>query len=187
MMVDSAIPAPAPARQQLYAEDKFTEILAPWQRPAQRRGWQFHRRAGTVRCGARPAGLPGGKNAGDEQAKASLEIKGFLGWLESYLGAKVEDLTPKTKLQSYYEQDYEGFLAVLKKNSKKLQVDPGQTGARAGAAGRVRGVDGQTRALAREDQEDGRTDRCDGVQAVRAHGRGDRDCGGGVVPAIVIS
>ena len=24
------------------------------------------------------------------------EIKGFLGWLESYLGAKVEDLTPKT-------------------------------------------------------------------------------------------
>ena len=52
------------------------------------------------------------------------EIKGFLGWLESYLGAKVEDLTPKTKLQSYYEHDYEGFLAVLKKNSKKLQVDP---------------------------------------------------------------
>jgi hypothetical protein len=24
------------------------------------------------------------------------EIKGFLGWLESYVGAKVEDLTPKT-------------------------------------------------------------------------------------------
>ena len=52
------------------------------------------------------------------------EIKGFLGWLEGYLGAKVEDLTPKTKLQSYYEHDYEGFLAVLKKNSKKLAVDP---------------------------------------------------------------
>ncbi|MEI6102717.1 MAG: hypothetical protein WCP70_02125 [Methanothrix sp.] len=52
------------------------------------------------------------------------EIKGFLGWLESYLGAKVEDLTPKTKLQSYYEHDYEGFLAVLKRNSKKLAVDP---------------------------------------------------------------
>ena len=28
------------------------------------------------------------------------EIKGFLGWLESFVGAKVEDLTPKTKLQS---------------------------------------------------------------------------------------
>jgi hypothetical protein len=36
----------------------------------------------------------------------------------------VEDLTPKTKLQSYYEHDYEGFLAVLKKNSKKLAIDP---------------------------------------------------------------
>jgi hypothetical protein len=52
------------------------------------------------------------------------EIKGFLGWLEGYVGAKVEDLTPKTKLQSYYEHDYEGFLAVLKKNKKKLQIDP---------------------------------------------------------------
>ncbi|MDD4163518.1 MAG: hypothetical protein PHW87_13665 [Methanothrix sp.] len=51
------------------------------------------------------------------------EIKGFLGWLEGYLGAKVEDLTPKTKLQSYYEHDYKSFLAVLKKNRKKLAVD----------------------------------------------------------------
>ena len=52
------------------------------------------------------------------------EVKGFLGWLESYLGAKVEDLTPKTQLQSYYEHDYESLLAVLKRNSKKLAVDP---------------------------------------------------------------
>ena len=52
------------------------------------------------------------------------EIKGFLGWLEGFVGAKVEDLTPKTKLQSYYEHDYEGFLAVLKKNRKKLAIDP---------------------------------------------------------------
>jgi len=52
------------------------------------------------------------------------EIKGFLGWLEGYLGAKVEDITPKTKLQSYYEHDYESFLAVLKKNKKKLVIDP---------------------------------------------------------------
>jgi hypothetical protein len=52
------------------------------------------------------------------------EIKGFLGWLEGYVGAKVEDLTPKTKLQSYYEHDYESFLAVLKKNHKKLTIDP---------------------------------------------------------------
>ena len=52
------------------------------------------------------------------------EIKGFLGWLEGFVGAKVEDLTPKTKLQSYYEHDYESFLAVLKKNGKKLAIDP---------------------------------------------------------------
>jgi len=36
----------------------------------------------------------------------------------------VDDLTPKTKLQSYYEHDYDGFLPVLKKNRKKLAVDP---------------------------------------------------------------
>ena len=52
------------------------------------------------------------------------EIKGFLVWLEGFVGAKVEDLTPKTKLQSYYEHDYEGFLTVLKKNRKKLAIDP---------------------------------------------------------------
>ena len=52
------------------------------------------------------------------------EIKGFLGWLESYVGAKVDDLTPKTKIQSYYEHDYEDFLAVLRMNRKKLTIDP---------------------------------------------------------------
>jgi len=52
------------------------------------------------------------------------EIKGFLGWLEGFVEAKVDDLTPKTKLQSYYEHDYESFLAVLKKNRKRLVIDP---------------------------------------------------------------
>jgi hypothetical protein len=52
------------------------------------------------------------------------EIKGFMGWLEGYVGAKMDDLTPKTKIQSYYEHDYESFLAVLKKNKKKLAIDP---------------------------------------------------------------
>ena len=36
----------------------------------------------------------------------------------------MEDLTPKTKLQSYYDHNYESFLAVLKKNGKKLAIDP---------------------------------------------------------------
>ena len=47
-----------------------------------------------------------------------------MGWPEGYVGAKVDDLTPKTKLKGYYEHDYDGFLAVLKKNRKKLAVDP---------------------------------------------------------------
>ncbi|MCX6677623.1 MAG: N-6 DNA methylase [Methanothrix sp.] len=122
-------PAPERARlgaelQQLCAEGKFTEILAQ-----------------VVAC------LPkdGAGNFIAEQEKSDVvhdllaflaekmlemnkqkqqEIKGFLGWLESYLGAKVEDLTPKTRLQGYYEHDYESFLAVLKKNSKRLAVDP---------------------------------------------------------------
>lgn len=52
------------------------------------------------------------------------EIKGFLSWLEGYVGAKVEDLSPKTKILSYYDHDYGDFLAVLKKNRNKLQIDP---------------------------------------------------------------
>jgi hypothetical protein len=36
----------------------------------------------------------------------------------------VEELTPKTKLQSYYEHDYESFLEVLKMSRKKLVIDP---------------------------------------------------------------
>ena len=52
------------------------------------------------------------------------EVRGFLDWLEGYLGAKIEDLKPKTKILSYYESDYESLLAVLKKNKKKLAVDP---------------------------------------------------------------
>ena len=52
------------------------------------------------------------------------EIKGFLSWLEGYIGAKVDDLTPKTRLQNYYESDFNAFLEVLKKNRKKLAIDP---------------------------------------------------------------
>ena len=53
------------------------------------------------------------------------EIKGFLGWLESYLGIIGEGPHAQDRSsQSYYEHDYENFLAVLKRNSKKLAVDP---------------------------------------------------------------
>ncbi|MCK9565520.1 MAG: hypothetical protein M0Q43_05665 [Methanothrix sp.] len=123
-MGDSTTSTPAQARQQLYSEGKFTEI-------------------GPMVDTCLPKDGEGNFIADQEKSdvvhdllaflaermlemnkQKQTEIKGFLGWLEGYLGAKVEDLTPKTKLQSYYEHDYESFLAVLKKNGKKLQVDP---------------------------------------------------------------
>ena len=47
------------------------------------------------------------------------EIKGFLGWLEGFVGAKVEDLTPKTKLQSYYEHDYDGLSGSAQEEQRR--------------------------------------------------------------------
>jgi hypothetical protein len=52
------------------------------------------------------------------------EIKGFLGWLESEIGSKVEDLSPKTKVQEYYRLQFDELLAILKKNKRKLAIDP---------------------------------------------------------------
>jgi len=52
------------------------------------------------------------------------EIKDFLGWLEREIGAKVAELTNKTKVQSYFEGDFEQLLVILKKNRRKLSIDP---------------------------------------------------------------
>ncbi len=52
------------------------------------------------------------------------EIKGFLSWLEGEIGAKVEGLSPKTKIQSYYDYGWDEFYAVLKKNRKRLAINP---------------------------------------------------------------
>ena len=62
------------------------------------------------------------------------EMKGFLAWLEREIGAQVDDLSGKTTLQNYlgdYQKDqapasFDDVLAVLKKNSRKLAVDPGK-------------------------------------------------------------
>jgi hypothetical protein len=103
------------------------------------------------------------------------EIKGFLGWMEGFVGAKVDDLTPKTKLQSYYEHDYEGFLAVLKKNRKKLAVDPARL--EPGEALRAE-FEGSVGKLAPLRERMGQTDELiDRTRAVRADGKGDQDCG----------
>ena len=133
-------PAPERARlgaelQQLYAEGKHAEILAQVEAclPKDEAGNFIAEQEKSDVVHDLLAFLA--ERMLEMNKQKQQEIKGFLGWLESYLGAKVEDLTPKTKLQSYYEHDYEGFLAVLKKNGKKLASRSGQTGAGARRCG----------------------------------------------------
>ena len=54
------------------------------------------------------------------------EIRGFLAWLEEFCGARVDGLTNKTKVSAYYEIEFSELLAILKKNKRKLGVDPGR-------------------------------------------------------------
>lgn len=51
------------------------------------------------------------------------EVKGFLGWLERELKAKIDDLANKTRIKEYYEGRLEDLLQILKANRKKLGVD----------------------------------------------------------------
>ncbi len=122
-------PAPERARlgaelQQLYAEGKHAEILARVEAclPKDEAGNFIAEQEQSDVVHDLLAFLA--ERMLEMNKQKQQEIKGFLGWLEGFVGAKVEDLTPKTKLQSYYEHDYESFLAVLKKNKKKLAVDP---------------------------------------------------------------
>ena len=48
------------------------------------------------------------------------EIKGFLTWLERQIGAKVENLTHKTKIRSYHERPFPALLAALRTNTRRL-------------------------------------------------------------------
>jgi type I restriction-modification system DNA methylase subunit len=122
-------PAPERARlgaelELLYAEGKFTEILAQVDACLPKDG-EGNFIASQERSDVVHDLLAHlAERMLEMNKEKQTEIKGFLGWLEGYLGAKVEDLTPKTKLQSYYEHDYEGLMAVLRKNGKKLAVDP---------------------------------------------------------------
>jgi hypothetical protein len=52
------------------------------------------------------------------------EVKGFLTWLERHVGAKVDDLSNKTKVKAYHEHGFEALLDVLRQNCRKLQVNP---------------------------------------------------------------
>ena len=52
------------------------------------------------------------------------EIEGFLKWLEREIGAEIEVLTNKTAVKEYHEHNFEYFLEVLKKNKKKISIEP---------------------------------------------------------------
>ncbi|MCR3883675.1 MAG: Eco57I restriction-modification methylase domain-containing protein, partial [Methanothrix sp.] len=54
------------------------------------------------------------------------EIRGFLAWLSDFIGARIDDLSNKTKVSAYYEIEFSELLAILKKNKKKLACDPGR-------------------------------------------------------------
>ena len=64
----------------------------------------------------------------DMNKQKQEETKGFLLWLEDYIGAEVEALTNKTKIRAYYELEFKDLLAVLKKNKRKLGADPARRG-----------------------------------------------------------
>lgn len=53
----------------------------------------------------------------------NAEVNDFLKWLEREIGAAVEDLTNKTAIKVYHENDFDHFLGVLKKNKKKISID----------------------------------------------------------------
>ena len=55
------------------------------------------------------------------------EVKGFLTWLEEYLGVKVEDLKNKTRVKEYWKEGvgWPGFLGALEQNRRAIQSAKG--------------------------------------------------------------
>ncbi|MBA7630829.1 hypothetical protein ES703_38354 [subsurface metagenome] len=52
------------------------------------------------------------------------EIKSFLGWLEREIGTKVKGLPGRTIIKKYHETTGDKLITILKKNKKKLHIDP---------------------------------------------------------------
>ena len=44
--------------------------------------------------------------------------------MEEFCGARIDDLTNKTKVYAYYEIEFSELLSILKKNKRKLACDP---------------------------------------------------------------
>ncbi|MCG2721490.1 MAG: hypothetical protein L6290_05675 [Thermodesulfovibrionales bacterium] len=56
--------------------------------------------------------------------KKNVEMKGFLKWLEREIGTEIEGLSNKTAIKEYHENTFGLILEVLKKNKKRLSIDP---------------------------------------------------------------
>ncbi|MDP8241328.1 MAG: TaqI-like C-terminal specificity domain-containing protein [Candidatus Hatepunaea meridiana] len=52
------------------------------------------------------------------------EVNGFLSWLERHIGAKVDDMSNKTKLRAYHDYELDTVVNVLIKNRRKLKANP---------------------------------------------------------------
>ena len=55
--------------------------------------------------------------------KKNEEIKGFLKWFEREIGSEIDKLPNKTAIKEYHEHDFNQFLELLKKSSKKMSID----------------------------------------------------------------
>ena len=64
-----------------------------------------------------------------------IEIKGFITWLERFISSPIDNLTNKSKIQNYLGDCYkqtqsdnhltlDELIGILKKNQKKLKIDP---------------------------------------------------------------
>ena len=52
------------------------------------------------------------------------EIRGFLHWLEREIGAEIDTLKNKTKIQGYFDLSLEELLGILRSNHRGIAVDP---------------------------------------------------------------
>ena len=51
------------------------------------------------------------------------EIRGFLRWLEREIGAEIDTLKNKTKIQSYFDLSFEELLEILKRNRRSIPIN----------------------------------------------------------------
>ena len=153
-------PPPTPERarlgaelQQLYADGKYAEIRAPGGRlPAQRRGWQLHRKPGKIGCGARSPGLPGGEDAGDEPGRSKRRSRAsWAGW-RATSGPKWRTSRPRQSCRATTSTITKAFWRCSRRTEKMLAIDPARREPR--TPGRVRGLGEQAGAAAGANQAD---------------------------------